>query len=291
MIPVPGPDCATLHSGDMADVRVGISGWVYPGWRGGFYPSGLVHRAELQYAAERLTSIEINGSFYALQKPSSYAKWRDETPDDFVFAVKGGRYITHIRRLRNVQTPLANFFAAGILALRDKLGPVLWQLPPNMEFDAALLDEFLHLLPRTTTDACALAARHDDKLTDDRVLLDADADRAVRHALEVRHPSFAAPEVVSIARRHGVALVLADTAGRYPWIDESTADFRYARLHGDAKLYESGYTDAALDIWAARVAGWAADGEDAFVYFDNDIKGYAPFDAMSLLNRLDTGGA
>ncbi|QCQ92797.1 DUF72 domain-containing protein [Rhodococcus sp. SGAir0479] len=274
----------------MVDVRVGISGWVYPGWRGGFYPSGLVHRSELRYAAERLTSIEINGSFYALQKPSSYAKWRDETPNDFVFAVKGGRYITHIRRLRDVEVPLANFFAAGVLALGGKLGPILWQLPPNMGFDADLLDEFLGRLPRTTTEAAALAARHDGKLADDRVFLTPDADRPVRHALEVRHPSFAAPEVVPIARRHGVALVLADTAGRFPWIDESTTDFRYARLHGDAKLYESGYTDAALDVWADRVERWTADGQDAFVYFDNDIKGYAPFDAMGLLKRLGVGG-
>lgn len=270
----------------MADVRVGISGWVYPGWRGGFYPTGLVHREELRYAAEHLTSIEINGSFYALQKPSSFAKWRDETPDGFVFAVKGGRYITHLRRLLDVEVPLANFFASGVLGLRDKLGPILWQLPPNMQFDADRLDTFLAQLPRTTTAACALAERHDDKLSDDRVLAATDADRPIRHALEVRHPSFAVPDVVSIAREHGVALVLADTAGRYPRIDERCADFAYARLHGDAELYASGYTDAALDDWAAKVRGWTDDGLDAFVYFDNDMKGYAPFDAMGLLDRL-----
>ena len=270
----------------MADVRVGISGWVYPGWRGGFYPEGLVHREELRYAAEHLTSIEINGSFYALQKPSSFAKWRDETPDGFVFAVKGGRYVTHVRRLRDVEVPLANFFASGLLALRDKLGPILWQLPPNMHFDAAVVGEFLSLLPRTTTAACALTAHRDDKLSDDRVLDTTDADRPIRHALEARHASFAVPEMVSIAREHGVALVLADTAGKYPRIDENTADFAYARLHGDAELYASGYTDEALDRWAAKVRGWSDDGRDAFVYFDNDIKGYAPFDAMGLLSRL-----
>lgn len=270
----------------MVDVRVGISGWVYPGWRGGFYPKGLVHRDELRYAAEHLTSIEINGSFYALQKPSSFEKWRDETPDGFVFAVKGGRYVTHIRRLRDVEVPLANFFAAGVLALRDKLGPILWQLPPNMQFDARLLEEFLTLLPRTTSAACTLAARRDDKLSDDRVLDTTDAERPIRHALEVRHPSFAVPDMVSIARDHGVALVLADTAGRYPRIDEDTADFAYARLHGDAELYASGYTDDALDRWAEKVRGWTESGRDAFVYFDNDMKGYAPFDAMGLLRRL-----
>ncbi|RVW01895.1 DUF72 domain-containing protein [Rhodococcus xishaensis] len=270
----------------MADVRVGISGWTYPGWRGDFFPEGLVHREELRYAAEHVTSIEINGSFYALQKPSSYAKWRDETPDDFVFAVKGGRYITHVRRLLDVETPLANFFASGVLALRGKLGPILWQLPPNMHFDAERLDEFLDLLPETTAAACALAARRDDKLPDDRVLAVTDAERPIRHALEVRHASFAVPETMSIARNHGVALVLADTAGRYPRIDEQTTDFRYARLHGDAELYASGYTDAALDDWAARVRGWSTEGQDVFVYFDNDMKGRAPFDAMALLHRL-----
>lgn len=270
----------------MADVRVGISGWVYPGWRGGFYPAGLVHREELRYAAEHLTSIEINGSFYALQKPSSFVKWRDETPDGFVFAVKGGRYITHVRRLLDVEIPLANFCASGVLGLRDKLGPILWQLPPNMQFDAARLDTFLAGLPRTTTAACTLAERRDDKLSDDRVLAVTDAERPIRHALEVRHPSFAVPEVVSIAREHGVALVLADTAGRYPRIDENTTDFAYARLHGDAELYASGYTDEALDRWAEKVRGWTDEGLDAFVYFDNDMKGYAPFDAMGLLDRL-----
>lgn len=270
----------------VTDVRIGISGWVYPGWRGGFYPKGLVHRDELRYAAEHLTSIEINGSFYALQRPSSYAKWRDETPEDFVFAVKGGRYITHVRRLAAVEVPLANFFASGVLALHGKLGPILWQLPPNLQFDARTLDDFLGLVPRTTTAACALAGRRDDKLPDDCVLDTTDADRPIRHALEVRNPSFAVPELVSIAREHGAAVVLADTAGRYPRIDADTADFRYVRLHGDVELYASGYTDAALNDWATRVRRWIADGRDVYVYFDNDMKGYAPFDAMRLLERL-----
>lgn len=270
----------------VTDVRIGISGWVYPGWRGGFYPKGLVHRDELRYASQHLTSIEINGSFYALQRPSSFAKWRDETPDDFVFAVKGGRYITHVRRLAAVEVPLANFFASGVLALRGKLGPILWQLPPNMQFDADRLDSFLGLLPRTTTAACTLAGHRDAELPDDRVLDTTDADRPIRHALEVRNPSFDVPELVSIAREHGAAVVLADTAGKYPRIDEDTADFAYARLHGDAELYASGYTGEALDRWADKVRGWTASGRDAFVYFDNDMKGCAPFDAMGLLERL-----
>ncbi|TQF68767.1 DUF72 domain-containing protein [Rhodococcus spelaei] len=271
----------------MAEARVGISGWVYPGWRGAFYPDGLVHRKELAYAAERLTSIEINGSFYALQKPSSYTKWRDETPHGFVFAVKGGRYITHVKRLVGVETALANFFASGVLALGDKLGPILWQLPPNLRFDADRLAAFLALLPQTTTAASVLAQHRDDKLADDLVHVGTDVDRPLRHALEVRSASFAVPESVSIAREYGVALVLADTAGRYPRIEEPTADFVYARLHGDIELYTSGYTAAALDAWAAKIRGWTGDGFDVFVYFDNDVKGFAPFDAMALSSRLD----
>jgi uncharacterized protein YecE (DUF72 family) len=271
----------------MADVRVGISGWVYPAWRGAFYPDGLVHRKELAYAAGRLTSIEINGSFYALQRPSSYARWRSETPDGFVFAVKGGRYITHVRRLVDVDTALANFFASGVLALGDKLGPILWQLPPNMHFDIERVAAFVALLPRTTTQAVSLAQRHDDKLSGDRVLAGADAERPLRHAIEVRHASFAVPEMTALAGEHGVALVVADTAGRYPRLEEPTTDFVYVRLHGDIELYASGYTEAALDWWATKIRGWTGEGLDVFAYFDNDAKGHAPFDAMALLRRLD----
>ena len=144
--------------------RVGISGWRYAGWRGDFYPPGLVQRRELEYAASRLTSIEVNGSFYSLQRPTSYAAWRAETPDDFVFAVKGPRYVTHLKRLSDVGTALANFFASGVLGLGPKLGPVLWQLPENLTFDADVLDAFLARLPRTTGAAAELACRHDDKV-------------------------------------------------------------------------------------------------------------------------------
>ncbi|MFD4181773.1 DUF72 domain-containing protein [Rhodococcus sp. NPDC058514] len=273
----------------MAEVRVGISGWAYPGWRGDFYPAGLVHRRELEYAASRMTSIEINGSFYALKTPDSFARWRDETPDDFVFAVKGGRYITHMKRLRDVGTALANFFASGPLALHAKLGPILWQLPPTLAFDASRVAEFLAALPRTTTAAAALAEHHDDKVPADSALTFADAPRPVRHALEVRHTSFADPAAVALIEQHDVALVVADTAGRYPMFDRCTSDFMYVRLHGDTELYASGYGDRALDAWATRIGGWSADGLDVFVYFDNDEFGRAPFDAMALRSRLGGG--
>jgi uncharacterized protein YecE (DUF72 family) len=266
-------------------VRVGISGWTYPGWRGDFYPAGLAQRRELEYAASRLTSIEINGSFYSLQRPSSYRSWRAQVPEGFVFAVKGGRFITHMKRLADVEAPLANFFASGVLALGPTLGPVLWQLPENLTFDAGRLAAFFALLPRTTGAAAELAARHDGRLSGDRVLTEAEEDRTLRHAVEFRSPTFDTGEAYDLMREHGVACVVADTAGRWPRVDRDTADLRYVRLHGDTELYASGYTDEALDAWADRCRGWA-DTHDVHVYFDNDAKGHAPYDAMRLLARL-----
>jgi uncharacterized protein YecE (DUF72 family) len=266
--------------------RVGISGWRYSGWRGDFYPAGLAQRRELEYAAHRMGSIEINGSFYSLQRPSSYASWRAETPDDFVFAVKGGRFISHLKRLVDVETPLANFFASGVLALGQKLGPVLWQLPANLPFDAEVLDAFFTLLPTSTAEAAALAERHDDKVKEGRPLTTAEVDMPLRYALEFRSPTFAVDEAYEVMRRHGVACVLADTAGRWPKVEAVTTDFMYVRLHGDKELYVSGYSDAALDEWAAKCRGWEAARLDVFAYFDNDSKGYAPYDAMRLIERL-----
>jgi uncharacterized protein YecE (DUF72 family) len=270
-------------------VRVGIAGWRYPGWRGDFYPTGLPQRRELEYAAGQLTSIEVNGSFYSLQRPSSYAAWRAETPDDFVFSVKGPRYVTHFKRLVDAETALANFFASGVLGLGPKLGPVLWQLPENLRFDADVLDAFLAGLPRSTGAAAALAERHDDKVKEGRSLTVTEADVPLRHALEFRSATFADEAAYALMRRHGVACVLADTAGKWPKVEQVTADFAYVRLHGDKELYASGYSDASLRDWAEKCRGWAADGLDVFVYFDNDLKGHAPHDAMRLIRLLDPG--
>jgi uncharacterized protein YecE (DUF72 family) len=267
-------------------VRVGISGWRYPAWRGDFYPKGLPQRRELEYAGEHLSSIEINGSFYSLQRATSYAAWRADVPDDFVFAVKGPRYVSHLKRLKDVDVPLANFFASGLLGLGPKLGPVLWQLPESFRFEADVLDAFLSGLPRTTTEAAEHAKRHDDKVPDERAVTRAEEDRPIHYALEFRSPTFATPEAAALLGRHGVATVLADTAGRWPRVDADTGPVRYARLHGDQELYASGYTDGALDEWATRCRGWAEGGSDVFVYFDNDMKGYAPHDAMRLIARL-----
>ena len=265
---------------------VGISGWTYRPWRRVFYPPGLPQRLELAWASSRLDSIEINGSFYSLQRPESYAAWHAATPPGFVFSVKGPRFVTHMKKLAGVDEALANFFASGVLALREKLGPVLWQLPPSLGFDARRLAAFFALVPRTTGEAAVLAARHGERM-EGRALTVADADRPMRHALEVRHASYEVPELRPLLRDLDVALVTADTAGKWPFFDSPTASgFAYARLHGAEELYVSGYDDAALDAWAARVGSWLDAGLDAYVYFDNDVKVRAPFDAMGLAARL-----
>jgi uncharacterized protein YecE (DUF72 family) len=285
-------------------VHIGISGWRYAPWRGVFYPPGLAQRRELEHASRRLNSIELNGSFYSLQRPTSYQRWHDETPEGFVFSVKGPRFITHMKKLAGVEAPLANFFASGVLALGGKLGPVLWQLPPNLGYDADRLAAFFAQLPRTTGEAAELAARHDERM-EGRALTTTEVDRRIRHALEVRHPSFETPEFIELLRAHDVALVCADTAGKWPMLDDVTSDFVYVRLHGGEELYVSGYDDEALEYWAGKVRTWQSGGtptdgrtlaapaparnRDVFVYFDNDVKVRAPFDAMSLAQKLGVG--
>ncbi|WP_456844616.1 DUF72 domain-containing protein [Cellulomonas sp. P5_C6] len=283
-------------------IRTGISGWRYPPWRGVFYPADLPQRRELEYASRALTSIEINGSFYALQRPESYRSWVAETPDDFVFSVKGPRFVTHLKKLADVRVPVANFFASGVLALGPKLGPVLWQLPPNLGFHPDRLAAFFELLPRSTAAAAELTTEHDERL-DDRALTSTDEDRPLRHVLEVRHASFEDRRFVELLREHGIGLVVADAAGRWPVIEDVTADLVYVRLHGETELYASGYDDESLDRWAAKVRAWAAGdepagartlagpgpaaaGRDVFVYFDNDTKVRAPYDSMALARRL-----
>src|SRR6478609_3738939 len=268
-------------------IRIGISGWTYPPWRGRFYPPKLAHRRELSYAAGIFSSIEVNGTFYGLQRPAAFASWAAETPDDFVFAVKGSRFITHLKKLADVRVPLANFFASGVLALDRKLEPLLWQLPPNLGFDTDRLAGFFDQLPRTLGAAAKLAAEHDHRIPADRELLTAAHPRhRLRHALEVRHDSFRTPELLSLLRDHDIALVLADNPGKWPVLDETTTTFRYVRLHGDTELYASGYSDEALDSWAARIGSWAEAGQDVYVYCDNDAKVRAPYDAMGLMSRL-----
>jgi len=286
------------------DIRIGISGWRYAPWRGRFYPKGLPQRGELAFASRMLPTIEINGSFYSLQRPAYYEAWHDETPDDFLFAVKGPRYITHMLRLRNVGAPLANFFASGVFALGAKLGPLLWQFPPHLPYDAARFEAFFKLLPHDTDAALALARGHHDARMQGRSLLQVRHPQELRHAVEVRHESFVDAGFIAMLRRHGVALVVADTAGHWPQLEDLTAGFVYMRLHGDKELYASGYSDEALDRWAARIAAWRSGHQvedahlasdkpaprrarrDVYCYFDNDVKVHAPYDAARLAARL-----
>ncbi|CAN5367842.1 DUF72 domain-containing protein [soil metagenome] len=265
---------------------VGMAGWVFPEWRGGFYPKGTRQAEELEYASRHVTSIELNGSFYALQKPASWVAWRDRTPEDFVFSVKAPRYITYVKQLAGIEEPLADFFASGILALGTKLGAILWQLPAHLAYDAGLLERFLGQLPHTTGAALELALRRTARMTG-REHLEIDTDRAMRHALEMRHPSFAAPEVLALLERHGVAAVYGDSGGKWPVIDADTAGFRYCRLHADEAIYPGGfYEPRDIDTWAARIEGWLDTGRDCYIYFDNDTKVRAPIDAMRLIDRL-----
>jgi len=284
------------------ELRVGISGWRYPGWRGKFYPKGLPQRRELEYASRILNSVELNGSFYSLQLPSSYQRWYSETPDDFVFAIKGPRYITHMKKLRHVKVPLANFFASGVLALREKIGPILWQLPPNLSWNKERLEEFFELLPRDTCSAAKLAKKHDNKLKG-RAWIKVDVSHPLRYALEVRHKTFITSDFFDLLREHNIAFVFADTARKFPYAEDLTADLVYIRLHGAKKLYVSGYNNRALDCWANCIELWRTSKQprhaktvthakaraknlDVFVYFDNDAKVHAPFDAQRLAARL-----
>jgi uncharacterized protein YecE (DUF72 family) len=290
--------------GRAAEIRIGVSGWRYPPWRGGaFYPKGLPQRRELEYASRALPSIELNGSFYSLQRPENYAAWYDDTPTGFVFSVKGSRYITHLLRLNNVETALANFFASGIANLRDKLGPFLWQLPPNFRYDKDRIDRFLSMLPRDTDEASALARRRDAKVKG-RARISFGPARPLRHAMEIRNDTFIDPSFVALLRKHRVAFVIADTAGKWPQYEDVTADFAYIRLHGDEELYKSAYMEGALTRWAERIRCWSQGGEppdarriadraapvrrsrDVFCYFDNTDKVEAPANARRLMEKL-----
>ena len=287
-------------------VRIGVSGWTYAPWRGNFYPEGLPQKCELSYAAQQFNALEINGTFYGLQRPETFARWAEETPDDFVFAVKGSRFITHVKRLTDIEAPLANFLASGLLELGEKLGVLLWQLPPNFAFDAETIGAFLETLPKDMEAAAAFAARHAQRV-DGRASVAAKAPGPLRHALEIRHDSFRDPAFIDLLRAHGVALVCADTV-KWPRLMDLTADFAYCRLHGSTELYRSRYEDAAIEQWAGRVSAWAEgrpmhDGEfvgskkaparprDVFVFFDNTDKLHAPDDARRLAALVGKGRA
>jgi uncharacterized protein YecE (DUF72 family) len=284
-------------------VYIGMSGWRYPPWRGVFYPKGLAQHRELAFASRALPSIELNGSFYSLQRPENFSEWHDDTPPGFVFSVKGNRYLTHTRRLREIDGPLANMLASGVFNLGAKLGPFLWQFPPNFKFDTERMEHFLSILPHDTDQGLALARNYEPRM-EGRAALQVAKKRKMRHAVEVRHDSFNDPAFIALLRKYKVAVVVADTGGKWPHIEDVTADFMYLRLHGEKELYASGYTDAALEHWADRIRAWSGGSQpndaqlvsakappkrssrDVFCYFDNDVKVRAPFDARRLIERL-----
>ena len=289
-------------------IRVGISGWRYKGWRGKFYPEKLRQKDELRYAAEKFSTIEINGTFYSLQAPESFRRWAAETPDDFVFGVKGSRFLTHMLRLREPEIALANFFASGVLELREKLGPFLWQLPPNFKFDAERLKTFFSVLPRDVESAIELTRRRNKRIMP-RAAVEVGRNclaknRTLRHALEIRNETFRTPDFIALLRKHNIALACADTV-EWPRLMDVTSDFMYVRLHGSEVLYASGYDRDAIEVWAKRAVAWAqgreprdaekvvakpspkCSGRDVYVYFDNDAKVRAPADALSLIATIE----
>ena len=283
------------------DIRVGVSGWTYTPWRGNFYPNGLRQKSELDFASRQFNALEINGTFYGMQVPQSFASWKAAAPNDFVFAVKGSRYLTHMLKLTQCTTPLANFFASGPLALGGKLGPVLWQFPESFKFLPDRLEAFFAVLPRTHREAAELGSRHDNRLRA-RAYLDVDVDRPLRHCVEIRSDTFRDPRFIGLLERYNVALVCADTVS-WPLLMDVTADFVYCRLHGSAELYKSRYSEEELDHWAERIRAWAqgapmtdgtfvtaprADGtpRDVYVFFDNTDKLQAPDNARGLMRRL-----
>jgi len=264
----------------MARIRVGIGGWVFPPWRGVFYPPGLAQARELEHASRRVTAIEINGTFYGAQKPESFRRWHDATPEDFVFSVKGPRFATHRRDIAAAGASVDRFLGGGVLELRDKLGPILWQFPPTTRFDESDFAAFLALLPQTIDG------------------------RALRHVVEVRHESFADARFIALLRRHRVAAALVDS-DKHPMLADVTADFVYARLRRTVASEPTGYPPAALDAWAERFRLWSAGGEpgdlprrhpepgsaaarDCFVYFISGAKERAPAAAEALLQRLSS---
>lgn len=291
-----------------ARLHIGISGWRYTPWRGDFYPEGLRQKDELRFASRAVNSIEINGTFYALQRPERFAEWAADTPAGFVFSVKAPRFITHVKRLRDIDEPLANFFASGPLSLGDKLGPLLWQFPPTLKFDVDLFEAFLSRLPHTGKQALALARQCAERLQRPGYL-EGNPGQALRHAIEIRNDSFLDERFVTLLRAHKVALVVADTARKWPQVEDVTGDFLYLRLHGDKALYSSGYDDPALKRWLKRIQAWKGGRQpgdahliapqskpakrahrDVYCYFDNDIKVRAPYDARRLLEMLKLDG-
>ena len=304
-----GPN--SLSAADMGGKHfIGMSGWSYPGWKTSFYPSKLKIKDELRYAASQVSSIEVNGTFYSLQRPHSFQAWYDQAPQGFIYSVKGGQYITHVRRLKEVQRATANFFAQGILCLKEKLGPILWQFPPHVMLKDDRFEKFMKLLPKNFGEAARLAKKYTQKL-EGRAFTEipkGESKRPIRHAFEMRHPSFLDEKFFELLRSQNAALVMAHSGrSKWPYTEDITADFIYMRLHGEDSRFANGYRAADLKGWAKKIESWNAGkdpgslsqlirskkkikgkkGRDVFVYFDNKAKEFAPKNALQLMKLLD----
>jgi uncharacterized protein YecE (DUF72 family) len=271
-------------------IRIGTSGWSYPHWKTAFYPEGLPTGSQLAFIAARVDTVEVNRTFYSLVRPAVFHRWREQVPEDFLFAVKGSRFITHQKKLSEVGPALANFLASGPMVLGDKLGPFLWQLPTRSATPLERVERFLELLPRDFDEAAALAQQA--SLPAGRRAIEILPGSPIRHALEVRHPMDMTEDMFELAREHGVSLV-ASQSSRWQMVDQESASFRYVRLHGPAKLYASSYSRDEMAAWASRVLDWAiatdsSPGASVFVYFDNDEGGRAPRQAIELRRLVDT---
>lgn len=268
----------------MGKIRIGISGWTFPAWRGIFYPKGLPQKKELEFATRELTSLEINGTFYSLQKPETFENWREQAPENFQYAIKAPQFITHVLRLKEVAEPLATFFASGILKLQDKLGPILWQFPPNVMLKDDRFEKFLKLLPTDHDEAAKLAKRHGPKVKG-RAWTKALTSAPIRHAFEFRHPSFLHRDFTDLLSKHNVAFVYGHASVKSQFTEVPTSDFHYARLHGEGPQFKKGYPSRSIQEWTKKSKSWSKDG-DVFVYFSNDAKVYSPQGAQALLQSL-----
>lgn len=268
--------------------RIGISGWTFPPWRGTFYPKGLTQKKELEFASRAFSSIEINGTFYSLQRPKTFESWYSETPADFQFAVKAPQFITHVLRLKEAEEPLYNFLASGLLCLKEKLGPILWQFPPFVTLKDDRFEKFLELLPHDTKAAAKLAKRHGPKV-EGRSYCEAKEKHPLRHAFELRHPSFKDPGFLRLLEKHNIAFVTAHAGGdKAPYIVKPTADFTYLRLHGEGKKYKKGYSDSEITKLAKLITDWNKSGISTYTYFSNEAKLYSPASAQKLTRKLAT---
>jgi uncharacterized protein YecE (DUF72 family) len=286
----------------MSEIRVGMSGWTFAPWRGHFYPKKMVQKKELEYASRQVNSIEINGTFYSLQKPKTFQSWYDQTPEDFVFAVKAPQFITHVLRLKDSFEPLCTFLGSGLLCLKKKLGPILWQFPPNVTLKDDRFEKFIKLLPQDSNHAAELSKNHSSKI-EGRAWTEAGGDYRIRHAFEFRHSSFQNRDFIEMMKAYSIAVVIADSAKKSPYFEDLTSDFVYVRMQGENLDFEKGYTDLALKEMAYRVKTWSSGSQvkdakcvsdlspfpgekDIFLYFNNDEKINSPHDAVKMIKLL-----